>query len=72
MGSNIARLSPEHSCSYFKSGLRGKMPEMSVFQSTRCVRLNEAAISGVNKVKLLSYVSCAFTVVILVVIAFPA
>jgi hypothetical protein len=72
MDSNTARLSPEHSYPYFKSGLGGRMPEMSVFQFPPSVRLNEAAMSGVNKVKLLSYVSCAFTVVILVVIAFPA
>jgi hypothetical protein len=72
MDSNIARLSPEHSYPYFKSGLGGRMPEMSVFQFPPSVRLNEAAMSGVNKVKLLSYVGCAFAVVILVVIAFPA
>jgi hypothetical protein len=45
---------------------------MSVFQSTPNFTLNEAAMSGVNKAKLASYVGCAFAVVILVLIAFSA
>jgi len=70
MGSNIARLGVEHSYPYFNPEVGGRMPEMSAFRSAPNFTFNEGAMSGVNKLKLLSYVTCALAVVVLLLVAF--